>query len=248
MLSLHLCWGASIWSCVPNPKAWSNSVSTKRQHWAGRSRGRPIGCLHVKYGRWTNQGTLAWKGGGSPSSLPPPKFNSKIPWKPWWWERKTLIALPIGLGWKVTFQGRFLLNFPGGGGVDVCKNQLMELMVRWIPVNERCGILTILWPVFVAIFLDFKRCFIFTPKLGGKFLQLTCIFSNGWLNHQLEPWKIPKEWVGSVFSWISWNFLLVWTCTWVKNFRILLKENNEQIPLVEKQHLPGDSKWAFWDG
>ena len=129
MLSLHLYWGASIWSCIPNPKAWSNSVSTKRQHWAGGSRSRSFGCLHVKYGRWTNQGTLAWKGGGSPSRIPPPKFNSKIPWKPWWLERKTLS--PFLLGWvSVTFQGRFLLNFRGGG-VDVCKNQLMELMVSW---------------------------------------------------------------------------------------------------------------------
>ena len=107
----------------------------------------------------------------------------------------------------------------------------------------------ILLPVFVAIFFGFQKMVLFLPRnLGENFLQFHVhIFSTGWFNHQLEPWKIPKEWVGSVFSWISWNFLLVWTCTWVKNFRIPLKENNEQIPLVEKQHVPGDSKWAFWD-
>ena len=47
--------------------------------------------------------------------------------------KEDFVAFPLGLGWKVTFQGRFLLNFRGGG-VDVCKNQLMqlmELMVSW---------------------------------------------------------------------------------------------------------------------
>ena len=151
------------------------------------------------------------------------------------------------VGLEGNFSGAFPVQLPGGR-VDVCKNQLMELMVNWWSGGS--GEWTawnphILWPVFVAIFWISKMFYI-TPKLAGNFLQFHVhIFSNGWFNHQLEPWKIPKEWMGSVFSWISWNFMLVWTCTWVKNFRIPLKENNEQLPLLEKQHLRGDSKWAF---
>lgn len=134
-----------------------------------------------------------------PQAAYPPRSLTANPLEAMLVEKEDFVPFPLGLGWKVTFQGRFLFNFRAG--FDVYKYQLMELMVRWIPVNERCGILTILWPVFVAIFFDFKRCFIFTPKLGGNFLQFNVhIFSNGWLNHQLEPSKIPKEWVGSVFS------------------------------------------------
>ena len=60
------------------------------------------------------------------AAYPLRSLTAKSPGRHGGWQ-EDFVAFPLGLGWKVTFQGRVLLNW--GGGVDVCKNQLMELMV-----------------------------------------------------------------------------------------------------------------------
>ena len=86
MYTSLLSWGASVWF-----KAWS--IPTKRQQWAGGSRGWSTGCLHVKHGRWTNQGTLTWR------------------WNPqcldvWWSEThgglmEVIVHIKLGIYWYI---------------------------------------------------------------------------------------------------------------------------------------------------
>lgn len=166
MLSLHLYWRSSIWSCIPNPKAWSNSVSTKRQHWAGRSRGRSIGCLHVKYGRWTNQGTLAWKGGGSPSSLPPPKFNSKSPGSHAGWKGR-LCSLSSWVGLEGNFSGAFPVQLPGGVRCLQISTHGTHGPVdsgEWTVWNSHHFVAS-----FCGHFFWFQKMFYIYPEAWGKF-------------------------------------------------------------------------------